>query len=74
MMNLCKINLERCECYLPEDKYRIFEVVRSLPDGLDAFNIEVMNLLREWVFKAAKQMVVHVSVGGRDRSQGSQVG
>jgi tetratricopeptide (TPR) repeat protein len=69
MTNLCKINLERCECFVKEDKDRIFAAVRSLPGGLDAFNNAVMKLIREWVNKAAKQMVLHVSVGKETKTE-----
>lgn len=58
---LCRINLARCECFLEEDKRRIFDVVERMDGGLQAVNILVMDLIRNWVQRAAKDMVAKVS-------------
>jgi tetratricopeptide (TPR) repeat protein len=58
---LSRINLARCECFLEEDKRRIFDVVERMDGGLQAVNILVMDLIRNWVQRAANDMVAKVS-------------
>jgi hypothetical protein len=67
--DLCRINVERSECYLKTDQDRIFAVVRSMPGGTDAFNNAVMILIRDWMAAAAKKMIDGVSAGDETAAQ-----
>jgi tetratricopeptide (TPR) repeat protein len=52
--SLCKIDVEKATSYLPEDKERIFAVVRSLDDGFHGVNKKIMSLLRQWVVDSTR--------------------
>ena len=53
---LCAIDLEKADCFVKEDKTRIFEVV-CREGGFYHFNAKITNLLRNWITKTAKQLV-----------------
>ena len=58
---LCKIDLEQATSYLPEDRERIFAVVRALDvegGGFHSFNQRILQMLRDWIAEAARGMVV----------------
>jgi hypothetical protein len=38
--SLCKIDLEKCDSFLKEDKEKIFTVVRSMEGGFHSFNVK----------------------------------
>jgi hypothetical protein len=58
MASLCVIDVEQATSYLPEDRDRIFEVIRS-KGGFHSFNVSLVGLLRDWVAKAARKLVLH---------------
>jgi hypothetical protein len=44
--SLYQIKVERATSFVPEDRERIFEVIKSMGDGVDGFNNFVMSLIR----------------------------
>lgn len=57
MSSLCNINLETADCFLKEDKDRIFSVVNSSEGGIHAFNIKVLGLIRTWITSSTRDMI-----------------
>ena len=51
---LSTIDAERSECYLPEDRDRIFEVVRN-EVGFKKVNSMIFDQLRNWVITVTKE-------------------
>ena len=45
---LCKINAKNAISHVPEDRERIFKAIESVPGGFQTFNVNVMDLIREW--------------------------
>ena len=54
--SLCVIDLEKATSFSPEDKDRIFEVIRD-KGGFHSFNVRVVAMLREWVATATRRLV-----------------
>jgi tetratricopeptide (TPR) repeat protein len=54
--SLCEINVEKSQAYKPDDREMIFDAVRSLDGGFHSVNIQVKDLLRDWVKNSAREM------------------
>jgi tetratricopeptide (TPR) repeat protein len=54
--SLCEINVEKSQAYKLDDREMIFEAVRSLEGGFHSVNVEVKQLLRDWVRNSAMEM------------------
>jgi tetratricopeptide (TPR) repeat protein len=58
--SLCQISVEDASSFRPEDRERIFEVIRSMEGGVDGFNNAVMVLIRNWISDSAKLLIKDV--------------
>ena len=62
MAAIGKIDLENASSYLPEDKERIFAVVRGFEGGFHSFNVKVTGLLHEWAAEIVKSLADKTSL------------
>lgn len=67
---LCTVDLRRSDCWLQQDKDRIFEVVEQLPGGFDALNRNIASKMRNWLLRSLK--VQTVTPFGEDPDQAEQ--
>ena len=54
-MALSKIDLSKADCYLSEDKVKIFKAVG---DGIHEFNTKILAMLRRWLADTARSVVL----------------
>ena len=60
LSKLGNIDLQKATAFIPEDRDRIFEVVRNKEGGFQSFNVNIINLLHEWISDAARSLVAGI--------------
>jgi tetratricopeptide (TPR) repeat protein len=59
--SLCEIDVEKSQAFKSDDREMIFDAVRSLEGGFHSVNVEVKQLLRDWVRHSAREMAGKLS-------------